>query len=69
EHKIGTRLLFSGNIIKQPYFEGRPYRVGGDLENTDIVMNRTFWIGIYPGLDETMLEFVSAKLHEFFGNE
>ncbi|MBF0382828.1 MAG: lipopolysaccharide biosynthesis protein RfbH [Magnetococcales bacterium] len=65
-HKIGTRLLFAGNITKQPYFKDTSYRIHGPLDNTNIVMNRTFWIGTYPGLDETMLKFVSDKLHQFF---
>ncbi|MBF0444620.1 MAG: lipopolysaccharide biosynthesis protein RfbH [Magnetococcales bacterium] len=66
KHKIGTRLLFAGNIINQPYFKEIPYRSHGSLDNTNIVMNRTFWLGVYPGLDEDMLRFVSDKLHEFF---
>ena len=66
EHKIGTRLLFAGNITCQPYFAGRSYRVSGTLKNTDIVMQRTFWLGVYPGLTEEMLKFVSDKLHQFF---
>jgi CDP-6-deoxy-D-xylo-4-hexulose-3-dehydrase len=65
-HKIGTRLLFGGNLTRQPYFEGRTYRVSGDLVNTDKVMNDTFWIGVYPGLKEDMLGFVIEKLKTFF---
>ena len=54
EHQIGTRLLFAGNIICQPYFKDLPYRISGTLENTNTVMHRTFWLGVYPGLDEAI---------------
>jgi CDP-6-deoxy-D-xylo-4-hexulose-3-dehydrase len=64
-HKIGTRLLFAGNLTRQPYFRGRPHRVSGSLENTDLVMERTFWIGVYPGLSEVMLDFAADKIIEF----
>jgi CDP-6-deoxy-D-xylo-4-hexulose-3-dehydrase len=64
-HKIGTRLLFAGNLTRQPYFRGRPHRVSGTLENTDLVMARTFWIGVYPGLSTEMLDFSADKLIEF----
>lgn len=67
QHKIGTRLLFAGNLTRQPYFQGRTYRTSGELKNTDIVMNQTFWIGVYPGLSETMLDYVGDKLETFFG--
>lgn len=67
QHKIGTRLLFAGNITRQPYFEGRAYRVSGDLKNTDKIMNDTFWVGVYPGLDEKMLDYVVRKMESFFG--
>ncbi|MBQ4771617.1 lipopolysaccharide biosynthesis protein RfbH [Pectobacterium versatile] len=65
--KIGTRLLFAGNLTRQPYFEGVQYRVVGELTNTDRIMNQTFWIGIYPGLDTEHLDFVIGKFEEFFG--
>jgi len=64
-HKIGTRLLFAGNLTRQPYFQGRPHRVSGTLENTDRVMERTFWIGVYPGLTTAMLDYAADKIIEF----
>jgi CDP-6-deoxy-D-xylo-4-hexulose-3-dehydrase len=67
QHRIGTRLLFAGNITRQPYFEGRDYRVASDLARTDTVMNGTFWIGVYPGLTTEMLDFVVEKLETFAG--
>lgn len=67
EAKIGTRLLFAGNLTRQPYFENRNYRVVGELTNTDRIMNQTFWIGIYPGLSHDHLDYVIAKFEEFFG--
>lgn len=67
QQKIGTRLLFAGNLIHQPYFEGLEYRVVGDLTNTDITMNQTLWLGIYPGLGKEHLDYIAEKLEEFFG--
>jgi CDP-6-deoxy-D-xylo-4-hexulose-3-dehydrase len=67
QHKIGTRLLFAGNLTRQPYFAGRNYRVAGSLENTDRIMEQTFWLGVYPGLDETMLDYVAERIEAFFG--
>ena len=67
ENKIGTRLLFAGNLTKQPYMAGRNFRVSGDLTNTDVVMNQTFWLGTFPGLDEPQLDYIADKLEEFFG--
>lgn len=67
QHKIGTRLLFAGNLTRQPYFQGVEYRVVGDLTNTDNTMNNTFWLGIYPGLGEEHFDFVAEKFEEFFG--
>jgi CDP-6-deoxy-D-xylo-4-hexulose-3-dehydrase len=66
EHKIGTRLLFGGNLIRQPYMKGRNYRSIGSLENSDTVMNRTFWIGVYPGLTASHLDYVAETMHGFF---
>ena len=67
QFKIGTRLLFAGNLTRQPYFQNVEYRVVGELTNTDIIMNNTFWIGVYPGLTKEHLDFVIAKFEEFFG--
>ncbi|GKX63865.1 lipopolysaccharide biosynthesis protein RfbH [Pragia fontium] len=67
EAKIGTRLLFAGNLTRQPYFEKVNYRVVGELTNTDRIMNQTFWIGIYPGLTHDHLDYVISKFEEFFG--
>jgi len=67
ENKIGTRLLFAGNITKQPYFKGFNYRVSGNLNNTDIIMNNTLWIGVQPSLTKEMLSYVHFKFEEFFG--
>jgi CDP-6-deoxy-D-xylo-4-hexulose-3-dehydrase len=62
--KIGTRLLFGGNLLRQPAFIGTPRRVIGELENTDRMMNDTFWIGVWPGLSNQMLDYVIFALHE-----
>jgi len=67
EYKIGTRLLFAGNLLRQPAFHNTPRRVYGDLVNTDIVMNDTFWIGVWPGLTTQMLDFVIEVLHKVLG--
>ena len=63
---IDTRPLFAGNIIKQPYFKNISYRIGGNLQNTDLIMNNTFWIGVFPGLNEKMLEYVIMSFKNFF---
>ena len=69
QYKIGTRLLFAGNLTCQPYFDGRTYRISGELVNTDTIMSDTFWIGVYPGLDEEMLSFVVEKIAAFLGRK
>ena len=66
-HKVGSRLLFAGNLLKQPYFKDVEYRVVGDLTHTDKTMNDTFWIGVQPSLDEVHFDFVAEKLEELFG--
>lgn len=67
QHKIGTRLLFAGNLIRQPYFHNVEYRVVGELTNTDRTMNQTFWLGVQPSLGQEHFDFVGEKLEEFFG--
>ena len=67
QNKIGTRLLFAGNLTRQPYMIGRNFRVSGSLVNTDVVMNQTFWLGVYPGLQREELDYMVGKLEEFFG--
>jgi len=58
DNKIGTRLLFGGNLCKQPAYQNVEYRVSGDLKNTNNIMENLFWIGVYPGLTKKMLDFV-----------
>ena len=65
ELKIGTRLLFGGNLLKQPAYQSIEHRVVGDLTNTNIVMKNTFWLGVYPCLTQEMLEFVVESVVEF----
>jgi len=67
QNKIGTRLLFAGNLTRQPYMLGRNFRISGELTNTDLVMNNSFWVGVYPGLDEEKLGFIVDKIEAFFG--
>ena len=65
EKKIGTRLLFGGNLLRQPYMKGRNYRVIGELNTCDLVMRRTFWIGVYPGLTNAHLNYVIETLVDY----
>ena len=66
-NKIGTRLIFAGNLVRQPYMMNQEYRISGDLTNTDIVMNDSFWVGVFPGLKKEHLDFIASKIEEFFG--
>ena len=66
-NKIGTRLVFAGNLLRQPAYQGCAHRVVGDLKNTDFVMDRVFWIGVYPGLTTEMLDFIAKVASEFVG--
>ena len=63
-HKIATRLLFGGNLVRQPAYKNTHHRVVGALENSDFVMNHVFWVGVYPGLSQPMLDYVIESFHE-----
>lgn len=65
ERLIGTRLMFAGNILRQPAYKDVDFRVVGELTNTDIVMRRTFWVGVFPGLTEPMLDYIADSIIEF----
>lgn len=67
KRKIGTRLLFAGNVIRQPYFKNYKikYRISGKLENSDKIMNNAFWLGVYPGLNREILDYVAMSFKEF----
>ncbi len=65
DHKIATRLLFGGNLIRQPAYRNQKYRVVGDLKRADEVMHQVFWIGVYPGLTQPMLSYVCTMLTQF----
>lgn len=66
QNKIATRMLFGGNLTKQPAYKNIKYRVSGNLNNTDLVMNNLFWIGVYPGLTKEMLNYVCKQFDTFF---
>ncbi len=65
ENRIGTRLLFGGNLVRQPAYLGADFRISGSLRNSDFVMNNVFWVGVYPGLTSPMLDFVAERIAEF----
>ncbi len=65
DRRIATRLLFAGNLTRQPAYEEVQYRVVGDLANSDFAMNNVFWIGVFPGLTEPMIDYVVESLHAF----
>jgi len=67
KHKIATRLLFGGNLVRQPAYRDVRYRVMGDLENSDFVMNQVFWVGVYPGLSTEAIEFMVDIFHKLAG--
>jgi CDP-6-deoxy-D-xylo-4-hexulose-3-dehydrase len=67
QNKVGTRLLFAGNLIRQPYMFGVDYRISGSLINTENIMHNTFWIGVQPALNKEMLEFSAVTIEKFLG--
>jgi CDP-6-deoxy-D-xylo-4-hexulose-3-dehydrase len=67
QNKIGTRLLFAGNLTKQPYMQFASWRVSGELKNTDYIMENTFWIGVHPALNLEMLEYAARKIEQYLG--
>ena len=73
EHNIQTRLLFSGNLIRHPCFDSirnsGKYRVVGNLKNTDLIMNNSFWVGVYPGMTDPMLEYMAETIAEAVGRK
>jgi len=68
-NRIETRNLFSGNLLRHPAFESIPRRVVGELTNTDLIMNNTFFIGIYPGIDEPQLDYIDNVFARFMRGE
>jgi CDP-6-deoxy-D-xylo-4-hexulose-3-dehydrase len=69
DRKIATRMLFGGNLLKQPAYKNIKYRLVGDLKNTDLVMNNLFWIGVYPGLTKPMLTYIEQTIRLFLKKE
>lgn len=68
DRRIGTRLLFGGNLRKQPAYLGRPHRVVGELSNSNIITTNTFWLGVYPGLDSARIDYIIESIRGFVKN-
>ena len=63
--RIGTRRLFGGNLTRHPAYLDRPHRIAGDLRNSDIITEHTFWVGVYPGITAEMIDYVADSIKEF----
>jgi CDP-6-deoxy-D-xylo-4-hexulose-3-dehydrase len=66
---VETRTLFAGNLLRHPAFQGIPHRIVRDLANTDTVMNNTFFVGVYPGLDSTRLDYMASVFTRFLNGD
>ncbi len=69
DHQIGTRLLFGGNLIRQPYMKDQPFRVSGTVDNSDRIMRQTFWIGVFPGLVAPHIDYMLQVIRDFVGGK
>lgn len=65
EHKVGTRLLFGGNLLRQPAYQNVNYKVFGELYNSDVIMNNLFWVGVHPSIDDKMIDYMLSVFHDF----
>jgi CDP-6-deoxy-D-xylo-4-hexulose-3-dehydrase len=63
--RIGTRLLFAGNLTRHPAYRDQPYRIVGDLTNSDIITEQTFWVGVYPGVTAEMADYMVESITGF----